>query len=58
MDPTEIKDYIIDNWEIISVGLENSTILFIGGMHGDKHGRLDGDANEEWVSLKNKVSLS
>ena len=53
----EIKEYIINRWEEISIGLENSTVLFIGGVHGRPTGVLGGSANNLWGSLKKQVSF-
>ena len=53
----EIKEYIINRWEEISIGLENSTVLFIGGVHGRPNGVLGGSANNLWGSLPKQVSF-
>ena len=57
VDSPEIKEYIINRWEEISIGLENSTVLFIGGVHGGPNGVLCGSANNLWGSLKKQVSF-
>ena len=56
VDAPEIRDFVIKNWREISVGLENSTALFIGGVHGDANGYLGGDANN-MVQIMNQVSI-
>ena len=36
-----LRRYLIKNWKTLTVGLnDGSTILFIGGTHGEKSGKL------------------
>ena len=48
-----IRTFFIKHWKTLSQGLDNSTILFIGGIHGDQFGKLGG--KEDIISLKNQV---
>ena len=41
------RRYFIANWNNLTVGMNQSTILFIGGIHGKKTGELGG-----YVSFK------
>ena len=56
VEAPEIRKYIIKNWKKISVRLDNSTVLFIGGVHGGKSGNLGENANN-MGSIKNQVSV-
>ena len=57
VDAATIKKYVIKHWEKISVALDNSIVLFIGGIHGDEHGGL-GKVEENWKkTLKGQVSF-
>ena len=40
IDERQIRFYVIDNWETLTQGMDNSTILFIAGVHGLKTGKL------------------
>ena len=51
----EFRRYFIDKWETLTQQMENSTILFIGGIHGDKKGNLG--PNENIISLTNQVCM-
>ena len=55
VDPPEIREYIIEHWDEISVRLENSTVLFIGGVHGGASGYIGDDANN-MGQIENQVS--
>ena len=49
----QIRYYVIDNWETLTQGMDNSTILFIAGVHGLKTGKL---GPKEYIqTLKNQV---
>ena len=52
----DIRHYFIKNWKTLTIGLDNSTILFIAGIHGDESGKLD--ENEDIQQLKNQVRKS
>ena len=49
----DFRRYFINKWETLTLQMENSTILFIGGIHGDKFGNLG--PNENIISLTNQV---
>ena len=49
----EFRRYFIDKWKTLTLQMENSTILFIGGIHGYKFGNLG--PNENIISLTNQV---
>ena len=57
VDPPEIRKYIINHWDEISVRLENATVLFIGGVHGDPNGALGDEDEHLWESLEKQVSF-
>ena len=40
IDERQIRFYVIDNWETLTQGMDNSTILFIAGVHGLETGKL------------------
>ena len=47
MQEPSFRRYFIKNWNNLTVGLKKSTILFIGGVHGQKTGEFGG-----YVSIK------
>ena len=50
------RRYLVKNWETLTFGLNHgSTILFIGGTHGEKSGKLG--PVESIQSLKNQVRI-
>ena len=51
----KVQKYVIKNWNALTKGMENSTILFMGGAHGDAEGNLT--KNENIQTLKNQVSI-
>ena len=52
----EFREYVKRKWKTLTLGLNNgSTILFIGGVHGEDTGKL-GHA-ESIQTLKNQVRL-
>ena len=55
IDELQIRFYFIHNWKSLTRGMNNSTILFIGGVHGFKTGKLG--PNEDIQTLKNQFSL-
>ena len=43
INPRNFRKYIIKHWEDFTEGLKkNSTILFLGGVHGSENGKLGG----------------
>ena len=40
IDERQIRFYFIENWIRLTLGMDNSTILFIAGVHGYKTGKL------------------
>ena len=55
VEAPEIRKYIIKHWKEISVGLDNSTVLFMGGVHGGASGYIGDDANN-MGQIENQVS--
>ena len=50
------RRYLVKKWETLTIGLNHgSTILFIGGTHGEKSGKLG--PVESIQSLKNQVRI-
>ena len=52
----KVAKYLVQNWKTLTVGLENATILFMGGVHGDESGAFEREENIQ--VLKNQVSTS
>ena len=50
-----IRYYFIKNWETLTLGMDNSTVLFIAGIHGKETGKFG--HNENIQTLKNQVRL-
>ena len=50
-----IRYYFIKNWETLTLGMDNSTILFIAGIHGKETGKFG--PNENIQTLKNQVRI-
>ena len=48
-----IRYYFIKNWETLTLGMDNSTVLFIAGIHGKETGKFG--PNENIQTLKNQV---
>ena len=40
IDERQIRFYVIENWKTLTRGMDNSTILFIAGVHGYQTGKL------------------
>ena len=40
-----MREYIFKHWNILSEGMEDSTILFLAGVHGLEDGRLGPNAD-------------
>ena len=56
VDEMAFRRYLIENWKTFTLGWnDGSTILFIGGIHGDSSGKLG--PNEDIQTLKNQVGL-
>ena len=53
IDERQIRFYVIDNWKTLTQGMDDSTILFIAGVHGLKTGKLG--SNEKIQTMKNQV---
>ena len=51
----DLRSYMIQNWKTITKNLDNSTILFLAGVHGGKDGTLG--EKEPIKYLKNQVIL-
>ena len=49
------RRYFVKNWNNLTVGMKNSTILFMGGSHGEKTGKLGRPENIQ--TLKNQVRI-
>ena len=56
VDEMAFRRYMKNNWENLTLGLKNSTILFLAGVHGEDSGEL-GD-NEDIQTLKNQVRIN
>ena len=52
IDERQIRFYVIDNWETLTQGMDNSTILFIAGVHGLETGKL---GPKIFSAMKNQV---
>ena len=55
VNETNLRTYMIQNWKTITKNLDNSTILFLAGVHGGKDGTLG--EKEPIKYLKNQVIL-
>ena len=53
MQEPSFRRYFIKNWNNLTVGLKKSTILFIGGVHGQKTGKFGGHVSIK--TLTNQV---
>ena len=53
MQEPSFRRYFIKNWNNLTVGLKKSTILFIGGVHGQKTGEFGGHVSIK--TLTNQV---
>ena len=47
--------YMKGHWKELTLGLNNSTILFLAGVHGEDSGKLG--PNEDIQTLKNQVGI-
>ena len=48
-----LREYLKRNWNKLTVGMKKSTILFIGGVHGQKTGKFGGHVSIK--TLTNQV---
>ena len=55
VDEMAFRRYLKSHWENLTLGLKNSTILFLAGVHGDDSGELG--PNEDIQTLKNQVRI-
>ena len=55
IDERQIRFYVINNWDTLTQGMDNSTILFIAGVHGLESGKLGTRAYIE--DMKNQVCI-
>ena len=49
------RRYFVKNWDNLTVGMKRSTILFMGGIHGEKTGKFGRPENIQ--TLKNQVKI-
>ena len=49
------RRYLKDHWKDLTLGLKNSTILFLAGVHGSDSGELGPTENIQ--TLKNQVRI-
>ena len=50
-----LREYFKRNWNKLTVGMKKSTILFMGGVHGEKTGELG--RPEDIETLENQVRI-
>ena len=50
-----LREYFKRNWNKLTVGMKRSTILFMGGVHGEKTGELG--RPEDIETLENQVRI-
>ena len=55
IDERQIRFYVIDNWKTLTLGMDNSTILFLAGVHGYETGKLGPNGYIE--DMENQFSL-
>ena len=55
MQEPSFRRYFIKNWYELTVGMEKSTILFLGGVHGKKTGQFGGYVS--FKTLTNQVRI-
>ena len=55
VDEMAFRRYMKNNWENLTLGLNESTILFLAGVHGEDSGALG--PNEDIQTLKNQVRI-
>ena len=55
VDEMAFRRYLKDHWKNLTLGLKNSTILFLAGVHGSDSGELGPTENIQ--TLKNQVRI-
>ena len=55
IDERQVRLYVINNWKKLTLEMDNSTILFIAGVHGLESGKLG--PREFIEDMKNQVSF-
>ena len=55
VDEMAFRRYMKNNWENLTLGLNESTLLFLAGVHGEDSGKLG--PNEDIQTLKNQVRI-
>ena len=57
IDERQIRFYFIENWKRLTLGMDNSTILFIAGVHSYETGKL-GPKDEVGIwSMKKQIEI-
>ena len=53
----EVRNYVIDHWHSMTKGMDNSTMLFMAGVHGSDQGKFGPKANsyETMKTQMNKI---
>ena len=55
VDEMAFRRYFKEHWKDLTLGLKNSTILFLAGVHGKDSGELG--PNEDIQTLRNQVRI-
>ena len=55
VDEFAFRRYLNENWKDLTLGLKNSTILFLAGVHGSICGKFGPNVNIQ--TLKNQVRI-
>ena len=53
IDERQVRFYVLDNWDTLSLGMDGSKFLFIAGVHGYDTGKLG--HNEYIEDMENQV---
>ena len=56
INPYDLRKYVIEHWKRITTNLDNSTILFLCGVHGGPDGKL-GKRADNAENLKKQVKI-
>ena len=56
VDEMAFRRYLKYHWQNLTFGLNNSTILFLAGVHGEDSGKLG--PNEDIQTMKNQVRIN
>ena len=51
----EVRNYMIEQWHQITIGMKDSTILFLIGVHGSSEGTLGGQNSSTMRVQMNKI---